>query len=57
MTGGRGFGQSVTKASRGGGGGGKDFLKPTKCDFDIFSFFFFYESPMNLVALVKDFQN
>ena len=33
------------------------FLKSTKCDFEIFSFLFFNELPMNLVALVKDFQN
>ena len=51
MTG--GGGQGVKKASR---GEAKDFLKPTKCDFDIFSFFF-YDLPMNLVAFVKEFQN
>ena len=56
MTEGEGF-WSKRHESVTGGGRVKDFLKPTKCDFDIFSLFFFYESPMNLVALVKDFQN
>ena len=39
--------------------GVKDFLKPTKCDFDIFPFFLFmfYQSVYAIVALVQDFQN
>ena len=56
MTGGGGV---LVKASRNrheGGGRVEDFLEPTKCDFDIFPFFF-YDLPMNLVAFVKEFQN
>ena len=49
------FGQSVTKASR-GGGRVADFFKPTKSHFDIFESEFWI-FPMNLVALAEDFQN
>ena len=53
-----GGGGVLVKASRNRHEGGRveDFLEPTKCDFDIFPFFF-YDLPMNLVAFVQDFQN
>ena len=51
----RGFGQSVTKPSR-GGVGSKIFWNPQSAILT-FSPSFFYDLPMNLVAFVQDFQN
>ena len=56
MTGGEGFWSKRHETVTRGGGRVEDFLEPTKCDFDIFPFFF-YDLPMNLVAFVQDFQN
>ena len=50
------FGQSVTKASRGGGGGAQIFSNPQRVILTFLNSEFWI-FPMNLVALAEDFQN